>query len=79
MKADRFVNSVGGRNKITKEFEADFDELLKENTELQEQERELMDKVKKLQAKRKKDLKEGKNLYSVATQAGEDKRAVKHE
>jgi hypothetical protein len=52
---------------------------LKENTELQEQERELMDKVKKLQAKRKKDLKEGKNLYSVATQAGEDKRAVKHE
>ena len=38
-----------------------------------------MDKVKKLQAKRKKDLKEGKNLYSVATQAGDDKRAVKHE
>jgi hypothetical protein len=34
LKADRFINSAGGKNKITKEFEADFDELLKENTEL---------------------------------------------
>lgn len=38
-----------------------------------------MEKVRKLQAKRKKELKEGKQLYSVATQGGERKRIAKHE
>lgn len=43
-----------------------------------------MEKVRKLQSKRKKELNEGKHLYSVATQGGGhsgggDKRTAKHE
>lgn len=38
-----------------------------------------MEKVRKMQAKRKKELNEGKQLYSVATQGVEKRRKVKHD
>ena len=72
LKKDRFVKAGGSRSKVTHQFEEEFDKLIEENTKLQTQEKELMDKVKKLQAKRKKDLNQGKNLYNVA-QSGIDK------
>ena len=56
LKKDRVVKAGGPRSKLTHQFEEEFDKLIEENTKLQSQERELMDKVKKLQAKRKKDL-----------------------
>ena len=68
LKKDRFVGGGASRSKITHQFEEEFDTLIEENSKLQNQEQELMDKVKKLQAKRKKDLNQGKNLYSVAEQ-----------
>jgi len=81
------INSerFAGKNKITAAFERNLDELIRENTELQQQEQDMMEKVKKLQAKRKKELDQGKHLYSVATQGGahgshnDDRRVRKHE
>ena len=66
------INSerFAGKNKITAQFERNLDDLIRENTELQQQEQDMMEKVKKMQAKRKKELNEGKQLYSVATQGG---------
>jgi hypothetical protein len=40
--------------------------LIEENIKLQEEEEQLMQKVRKLQKKRKEELSQGKNLYSLA-------------
>jgi hypothetical protein len=40
--------------------------LIEENIKLQNEEQELMQKVKKLQKQRRDELTQGKNLYSVA-------------
>lgn len=73
LKKDRVVKGGGSRSKVSAQFEEEFDKLIEENTKLQTQEKELMDKVKKLQAKRKKDLSQGKNLYNVAQSGSIDK------
>lgn len=40
--------------------------LIEENIKLQDEEQQLMHKVKKLQKQRRDELLQGKNLYSVA-------------
>jgi hypothetical protein len=60
-------NIIGGnKNSVTAQFESDLDKMVEDDIKLQEEERILMMKVKKLQAKRRDELQEGKNLYSVA-------------
>lgn len=66
LKKDRLV---GGKNTVTAQFEEDLDKLIEANIKLQDEEKALMTKVKKLQAKRKSELAQGKNLYTVAEQA----------
>ena len=63
LKKDRLV---GGKNSFTAQFESDLDGLIEENIKLEEEERALIGKVKKLQSKRKGELSQGKNLYAVA-------------
>jgi hypothetical protein len=43
-----------------------LDGLIEENIKLQDEEQQLMHKVKKLQKQRRDELSQGKNLYSVA-------------
>ena len=63
LKKDRVV---GGKNTITAQFEHDLDSLIEENIRLECEEQQLMQNVKKLQKKRRDELAQGKNLYSVA-------------
>jgi len=63
LKKDRVV---GGKNTITAQFEHDLDSLIEENIRLESEEQQLMQNVKKLQKKRRDELAQGKNLYSVA-------------
>ena len=66
LKKARLVGGhAGQRSAITQEFESDFNHLIEENNQLQMQEQELTEKVRKLNAKRKKDLASGKTLYST--------------
>ena len=57
---------------MTHHFEGEFNDLIEENNRLQMQETELMEKVRKLNSKRKKELGTGKTLYSTMNQ-GMDK------
>ena len=59
------VGAPGTKNAITTQFEANFNELIEENNRLQMHEQELMEKVRKLNQKRKKELANGKTLYST--------------
>lgn len=71
LKKERLVGQTGQRNAITTKFESDFNDLIEENNRLQMQEQELMEKVRKLNAKRKKELSSGKTLYSTVNQGME--------
>ena len=71
LKKERLVGQTGQRNAITTKFESDFNDLIEENNKLQMQEQELMEKVRKLNAKRKKELSSGKTLYSTVNQGME--------
>ena len=74
LKKQRMIGMTGQRSAVTKQFENDFNELIEENSKLQMQEMELMDKVKKINNKRKKELAQGKTLYSTV-ERGMDKTA----
>lgn len=63
LRKDRLVG--GGKSSVSAMLEEDLDRLIEENIRLQDEESILMAKVKKLQMKRKSELKDGKNLYSV--------------
>ena len=78
LKKDRLVGGGGAaRTSITQKFEQDFNDLIEENNRLQVQEAELMDKVKKLNQRRKKELEKGKTL--VSTVPANQSQANRHE
>ena len=65
LKKERLVGQTGQRNTITMQFENEFNSLVEENNRLQMNESDLMEKVRKLNAKRKKELAKGNTLYST--------------
>lgn len=70
---DRLVGGPGGAKSssvINAQFENELDHLVEENLKLEDEERQLLSKVKKLQARRREGLGAAaggstKNLYSV--------------
>ena len=72
LKKERLVGQTGQRNAVTQKFEGEFNDLIEQNNRLQVQEQELMEKVRKLNTKRKKELANGKTLYSTVA-SGTDK------
>jgi len=56
---------VGDKTKLTAQFDKDIDKLIEDNIKLQDEENDLVKKIKKLQTIRKQEIGKSKNLYST--------------